>query len=171
MPFQSSRLAAVVDADIRPFETGMSRAVALARRAGQQIGQAGTSGAQGLQSMSKAATGLESGFRALGAAVALGGIAQVGADAVKGAADLQKAEATIRALSGSTERYAQVLDVARRGQSLYGGTMAENLRGLGSLVNASNRYGVELQKLDNIMRRLAGIDGAIILKPRVVWLW
>lgn len=103
---------------------------------------------------------------ALGVATSATELLQQGLASIGKANSLEKTEATTRALSGSTERYLQVLQIAREGQRLYGGTLEENLRGLGTLVNLSNRAGVSLKDLDNVARRLAivdplqGIDGA-----------
>jgi len=89
-------------------------------------------------------------------------------DALNAANSLERTEATVRALSGSQARYNEVLEVAKTGQQAYGGSLEENLRGLGTLVNLSNRAGVSLGTLDNISRRLAivdpvqGIEGANI---------
>lgn len=158
MAFRATPLSATVTADVLPFERGLDRAAARARRFGQEVRQASGGGAGGLQDLTRATTGLESGFRALGSVVALAGISQVGIDAVRAASELQKTEATVRALAGSTQKYAQLLSLARQGQQLYGGSLADNIRGLGQLVNTANRSGVELSKLDNIMRRLATVD-------------
>jgi hypothetical protein len=104
----------------------------------------------------------------IGLGLGISQFASFSKEAFNAANSLEKTEATVRALSGSTARYAQVLQVAESGQKLYGGSLEENIRGLGTLVNLSNRAGVELSTLDNISRRLAvadpvqGIEGANI---------
>lgn len=95
-------------------------------------------------------------------------LVRFGESAVTAANSLERTESTVRALSGSQSRYNEVLEVARAGQQAYGGSLESSLRGLGTLVNLSNRAGVSLGTLDNISRRLAivdpvqGIEGANI---------
>ncbi len=64
----------------------------------------------------------------------------------------------IREVSVSYERYANVLATARRGQQLYGGSLQQNEESLSRLIAFSNRYGIELGKIDNLIRRLATSD-------------
>lgn len=77
---------------------------------------------------------------------------------VDGANTLEKTKATVLALSGSQERYNEVISIATSQQKKFGGSLQENLEALGGFVNLSNRTGVELQKLENIARRLAIVD-------------
>lgn len=117
----------------------------------------------------KAATGSVSGFgQALGGLNGLLGVAgitigfqqitqAIGA-AVQRANQLEEVKSVTLALAGSQQRYNEVLQLAQDGQRRYGGTLAENLRGLSQLVNLSNRTGTELSKLDEIARRLAVVD-------------
>jgi len=127
-----------------------------------------TPATQGTSALTGALGGLKSAFGQFGFSVGIAGITQIGISAVQSANSLEKTEATVRALSGSQTRYNQVLTVAQAGQQAYGGSLEENLRGLGTLVNLSNRAGVSLSTLDNISRRLAivdpvqGIEGANI---------
>lgn len=116
------------------------------------------SAAQGTDRFASSLKGVNTGLAALGVSVGIATVAAFAKDAIAAANSLDKTEATVRALSGSQTRYVQVLQLARAGQQTYGGSLEENLRGLGSLVNLSNRAGVELGKLDNISRRLAIID-------------
>lgn len=71
---------------------------------------------------------------------------------------LEKASATVSALSGNFTKYTQVLNIAQVQQAKFGGTLEEQLQGLSSLVPISKRYNVSLEQLDNIARRLAIID-------------
>ncbi|HEU4327385.1 MAG TPA: hypothetical protein VFS21_29880 [Roseiflexaceae bacterium] len=91
----------------------------------------------------------------LGLAFSAQGLVSYAQEAINSANSLEKTEATVRALSGSQERYNEVLKLAQDGQKLYGGSLEGNLKGLGSLVNLANRAGVSLQQLDNIGRRLS----------------
>lgn len=94
----------------------------------------------------------------LGLAVGASEMLQFGISAVQAANSLERTQATVLALSGSQAKYNEVLALAREGQSKYGGTLQQNLTGLGALVNLSNRSGVSLASLDNIARRLATVD-------------
>lgn len=95
-----------------------------------------------------------------GAGIALGAqqVISFTAESIKMANALEKTKSTVLALSGSQQRFNEVMEIARRGQQLYGGTLDETLRGLGSLVNLSNRTGTSLTQLDNVSRRLAVVD-------------
>lgn len=158
MAFNAAELSVKLSIDTADLDRGLREADARLRQFGRQADASGRAAAGGMGQLTGALGGVRSALQAVGVGVTLAGIARLGADAVKSANDLEKTEATVRALAGSTERYAQVLAVARQGQLRYGGTLQESLAGLGTLVNASNRYGIELQKLDNISRRLAIVD-------------
>lgn len=71
---------------------------------------------------------------------------------------LDKAAATVNALSGSMVGFGSALNLASKQQLLFGGTLEENLQGLTSLIPITKRYNVDLETLDNIARRLAIID-------------
>jgi hypothetical protein len=94
----------------------------------------------------------------VGVGLGVAQIIQFGKGAIEAANSLEKTESTVNALSGSATRYKQVLAVAQAGQQAYGGSLEENLAGLGTLVNLSNRASVSLSQLDNISRRLAVVD-------------
>lgn len=74
------------------------------------------------------------------------------------AGKLEKASATVSALAGSTSNYTKVLGLAAQQQQRFGGTLEEQLQGFVSLVPVTKRYGVDLQEVDNIARRLAIVD-------------
>ena len=86
-----------------------------------------------------------------GAAAAIGGI-------VEQANSLDRAAATVNALSGSFQGFTQVLSLATIQQQKFGGTLDQTLQGFNSLIPISKRYGADLLQLDNIARRLAVID-------------
>lgn len=71
---------------------------------------------------------------------------------------LEKASATVSALTGNFGKFTDTLKIATTQQSKFGGTLEEQLQGLSSLVPISKRYNVSLEQLDNIARRLAIID-------------
>ena len=117
-----------------------------------------TSGLGGsLKSLSSTATSLAGVF---GVAFGAQAIVGFGQDAMAVANSLEVTEARVKALAGSTERYNEILALAERGQATYGGTLEENIAGLGALVNLSNRSGVAIETLDNAVRRLAAADPA-----------
>ena len=102
--------------------------------------------------------GVNSTMSALGATASVAALLKFAGDALAAANSLEKTQATVLALSGSQARYNEVLALATAGQQKYGGSLEENLGGLGSLVNLSNKAGVSLGQLDNIARRLAIVD-------------
>lgn len=89
---------------------------------------------------------------------AIGGTAQAIGALVEQANRLDRAAATVNALSGSFQGFSRVLALAATQQQKFGGTLEENLQGFNSLIPISKRYGADLLQLDNIARRLAVID-------------
>jgi hypothetical protein len=71
---------------------------------------------------------------------------------------LEKASATVNALAGSMSKYQSVLAIATSQQNKFGGTLEENLQGFVSLVPATKKFGLDLEQVDNIARRLAIVD-------------
>jgi len=104
--------------------------------------------------------GLESLAKLTGAYFAFKEVAGVVGEAINAGNELEKTEAVTRALSGSQERYNEVMALAASQQKKYGGTLQENVEALGGFVNISNRTGVSLVSIENIARRLAIIDPA-----------
>lgn len=129
-------------------------------KVGDKVADGGKKASQGLNGVEEAVGGLSTGLGVLGLSAGVGTLISLGNDALQSANALEKTEATVRALSGSQERYNDVLAQARQGQALYGGSLNDNLKALGSFVNLSNRTGVELSNIDNIARRLATVDPA-----------
>lgn len=72
--------------------------------------------------------------------------------------ELEKAEVTFRALSGSTEAYQQNLAAARDQQSRFGGSLTENIDGLSNFANLAKRTGININELAELARGLATID-------------
>lgn len=138
---------------------------------GPDLGRTLRGGAAATREMTQATGGLTAGLRSVaGTAANLAGVfgvafgaqavVQFGQDALTAANALEVTEARVRALAGSTDRYNEILALAQRGQQTYGGTLEENIAGLGALVNLSNRSGVAIETLDNAVRRLAAADPA-----------
>lgn len=80
--------------------------------------------------------------------------------AIESGNQLEKTEATFRALSGSQENYERNLGIARSQQEKFGGSLQDNIEGLSGFANLSQRTGIQLESLANIARRLAIIDPA-----------
>lgn len=129
-------------------------------KAGDKVKTSGKKTKEALNGVEEGVSALNSGLGVLGLSAGVGTLISLGNDALQSANALEKTEATVRALSGSTDRYNEVLAQARQGQALYGGSLNDNLKALGSFVNLSNRTGIELSNIDNIARRLATVDPA-----------
>lgn len=80
--------------------------------------------------------------------------------AISAGNQLEKQEVTLRALSGSTEKYQVNLAQAKAQQDRFGGSLSDNIEALSNFANLSNRTGVEIGKLANLARGLAIIDPA-----------
>lgn len=105
------------------------------------------------------ATNLSSSFNQLiGAAFAVQAVAGVFTELIDSGNRLEKIDATVRALSGSQEKYNEVLRIAKEQQALYGGSLEENLENLSGFIYTANTAGVAVDELANIARRLAIID-------------
>lgn len=110
--------------------------------------------------------GLRGAAGMLGLALGATEVAQFGARAIGAANTLEKTEATVRALAQTTERYTEVVSLARHNQALYGGTSQETLQALGALLPMTSQLTISLEDLDKTTRLLAasnldqGIEGA-----------
>jgi chromosome segregation ATPase len=105
------------------------------------------------------ATGVASSFNQLiGASFAVTAVVSSISAVVDAGNRLEKIDATVRALSGSQEKYNEVLGIAKQQQALYGGSLEENLTNLSGFIYTANQAGVSVDKLANIARRLAIID-------------
>ena len=99
--------------------------------------------------------GLKGGLGMLGFALGAQEVARFGAAAIGAANDVERTQTTIRALSGSVERYNEVLALARENQLKFGGTTTENLESFRALIPVTNALNVEISDLDKT-RRLLG---------------
>lgn len=84
--------------------------------------------------------------------------AQAFASAINAGNELEKAQVTFRALSGSTEAYEKNLAAAREQQNRFGGSLQENIDGLSGFANLAKRTGIDIKELANLARGLATID-------------
>ena len=109
-------------------------------------------GTKALDRMAGSALSLASGF---GVATSIAEFAQLGVSAVQSANSLERTQATVQALAGSTAAYAQVLALARANQDRFGGSLQSNIEGLGGMLVMAKSTGASLADLDNISRKLA----------------
>lgn len=79
-------------------------------------------------------------------------------DLISSANEMEKVQAKTRALSGSQQRYNEVILLAKTNTQKFGGSLKDNIDSLSSFVNLANRTGVDLGKLENAARRLAIVD-------------
>lgn len=104
----------------------------------------------------------------VGAAFALEAVAFAFYDVVRAGNELEKTHITLRALSGTTQRYTEVVAAAQSQQGLFGGSLQQNLEDMTSFSFVANQTGLSIEALVNIARRLAildpqqGIKGAAI---------
>lgn len=126
-----------------------------ARLNAQQSAAAQTLAQQQASSITNAVTGLQ---RLAGAYFAVTTIASTFTEAISAGNRLEKADATFRALSGSTAAYEENLATAREQQARFGGSLEENIDGLSQFANLSKRTGVDIKELANTARALAVID-------------
>jgi hypothetical protein len=89
------------------------------------------------------------------------------ADLISAANEMEKVQAKTLALAGSQERFDEIMVLARKNTSLFGGSLKDNIDSLGTFVNLSNRTGVELGKLENVARRLAIVDPVNLCRIKI----
>lgn len=85
-------------------------------------------------------------------------IVQFGINAGSAANSLHRTESTILALSGTQERYNEVLNLGNRAQDLYGGSLESQLENFRGLIPLSRSANVALGELDQTVRKLAILD-------------
>lgn len=98
---------------------------------------------------------LKSAAGMLGLAYGIQEVAQFGMAAIRASNDVERTQTTIRALSGSVERYNEIVALARENQLKFGGTTQENLESFRALIPVTNALNVEIADLDQT-RRLLG---------------
>lgn len=155
------------DRDSRGFYQTLGQLATAEQRAAREADQ--LAAAQNRASLSAQFTGsLKEGLLGIvgPAALAAGAIAAVGgaitgvADAARDALSLQQTSAGLRIAAGSAQTYADALEIARRNQVLFGGTVEENRAALIGLANISRTSGVALTSIDEVVRQLKASDPA-----------
>lgn len=138
-----------------------NQAAAAQARASVQATRAAAAEAAAYQKNLSAVTNFASGFQSLiGAYFAVTQAAQLFSAAITAGNDLEKAQATFKALSGNTEQYEKNLEAARAQQQRFGGSLKDNIEGLSGFANLAKRTGIDINELANTARALAIIDPA-----------
>lgn len=131
-----------------------ARASAIAQKA--QIAEAAA-----YQKNLSVVTRFAQGFQGLiGAYFAVTTAANVFIETINAGNELEKTEATFKALSGSTENYERNLAAARAQQARFGGSLKDNIDGLSGFANLARRTGIDINELANTARALAIVDPA-----------
>jgi hypothetical protein len=106
-------------------------------------------------------TNFASGFnKLLGAYFAVSQVTQGIGSLIEAGNQLEKTQATFKALSVTPEEYARNLEVAKNQQKTFGGSLQENLDQMSGFIFTARNAGVSLQELTNLARKLAIIDPA-----------
>jgi len=129
--------------------------------AAKQAAQVAKEEAAAYQKNLSAVTNFAGGFQQLiGAYFAVTQAATAFSAAISAGNDLEKAEASFRALSGDTAAYQKNLAAARAQQDRFGGSLQENIEGLSGFANLAKRTGIDINNLANTARALAVVDPA-----------
>lgn len=96
----------------------------------------------------------------LGIAFGANEVIQFGVEAGKSALALDKADKTLRAVTGSAQAYQTALNTAKQQQELFGGTLQDNIEDLTGLAITAKQSGAELQTLVDLSKRLGTLDPA-----------
>ncbi len=170
-----TRALSLVDAELKKATPDTERYNALLARQAtlqRQAASAANAAARGQRANGGFLSGLGGAAAAFGLGVigpqivgqAIGAGVQAGQDAIK----LRETQNSLKALAGDYRVYRQVLDAAKEGQILFGGSLEENIDGLSGLVTVSRKTGAELGSLIDLSRRLAvlnpaqGLQGGLI---------
>lgn len=101
---------------------------------------------------------LQDALGSLGIALGAQAIIQYGVAAGQAALALDRVQKTTRAIAGDQETYNRILGVARDQQSLFGGTLQENLEDLSGFSVQARLTGANLEELIGTAQRLATFD-------------
>jgi hypothetical protein len=136
-------------------------------RSVKQTGDEATKAGTGTTRLGQGVGALNGALGQLGlATVGVSTVVALGTSAVNSANSLERVSTVVEHLTGSQAAYTEVLELARRQQDLFGGTLASNLEGLRGLIPMANAYGVELAAISQASQQLAasspeqGIQGA-----------
>jgi hypothetical protein len=113
---------------------------------------------QGARGFGSALGGLGGAAGALGLVVVAEKIARYGNEAREASLSLQRTEALTREIAGSQAKYNEILSAARQHQSLFGGTLRDNIDQLSGFAVQARLSGANLQELINVAQRLATLD-------------
>lgn len=119
-----------------------------------------------LEQLSKTASGFGAALGAAGFAIGIQQLGQFAIGAAQQANQLEKVQASLRAVAGDQRTYNEALSIAEANQRLFGGTLAANIAPLQQFLFISNRTGASLQQLNDVAQLLAtvnpaaGIEGA-----------
>ena len=103
-----------------------------------------------------------------GAVFAVRATADFAIEQGKAALALDRTERAARALTGTQDRYSELVRLATQNQRLFGGSLQENIANLTGFAVAARRSGVEIATLDDLSKRLnilspeQGAEGAAI---------
>lgn len=147
----------------------LGRTVQGGTRYNQLLAQSATISKQaegGARSFSSALGTLQQGLGALGLGLGAREFLQYGVSAFQAGQQLQQTTTTLRLLTRDQQLYNDTLALGRRNQSLFGGSLAENIQPLTALALQARKTGVDVAALNDIAQRLnvispeQGLEGA-----------
>jgi hypothetical protein len=121
-----------------------------------------------VQSLGTAFGGLTQAAGVFGVGAGVQQIISFGVESAKAALTLRETQNSLRAVAGSTERYNDILAIARQQQNTFGGSLNDNIEGLLGLSITARQSGADLEQLIDISQRLnvlspeQGLQGARI---------
>lgn len=139
---------------------GNSRAALGAQTQLANLQRTAQGSAQGAQTLTGALGGLNTALGAVGLGVGVSTVVQFGAAALQSANQLEKTQATLRAVAGSTDVYNQALTIAQANQRQFGGTLNDNLAPMQQFLFIANRSGASLNELNQAAQLLSTINPA-----------
>jgi hypothetical protein len=155
---QAGQGAASLRASLGGLSAAPARSVLAVQTQIAQLDRTARGSVSGVQSLGGAFRGLQGAAATLGIGLATTQIIQFGREAGAAALRLDRVERTTQAIASSTTQYNAIVAEARRQQSLFGGTLAENLEQLSGFAVQARLSGTEVSRLTNIAQRLAVLD-------------
>ncbi len=138
-----------------------TQAAAAQVRANNEVARSQAQAAAQSQKSLSAVTNFAGSFQKLiGAYFVATQAADAFASAIRSGNELEKAQASFRALSGDAANYEKNLAAARAQQDRFGGSLQENIEGLSGFANLARRTGIDINELANTARALAIVDPA-----------
>lgn len=120
----------------------------------------------GTRSLGSAVGVLQQGLGALGIAFGAQQVVQFGISSFQAGQRIKQTQTTLQLLTRDQKLYNSTLDLAQRNQSLFGGSLADNLQPLTSLALQARKTGADIAQLNDIAQRLnvlspeQGLQGA-----------